>query len=684
MPDCKLLQSRADSSLENGLVRWVSDRPSGWSRTLLRIQHGPHTNWLDPLDPREVRITVSRDGVYFVTFVTLLSSCFAVCVWDGLTGDNLASFSQPSPQTADGRVFPPSCVACSPNIRYVAFAFENYHHLFIWELGTGDFGTIILAGCPVALAFTSDRKLHVVTSGSPGSNFDTAAFEIVIRGSTDNDPVTVSATRRVFTNSLDGSATAFASSSDGRYTVVATTITEGLTSIYLWKLLGTVYGKPVSFVSDSLAIRALAITTQAAPCSYLASGSDDGQVVLWSVQTSQRLGTLTGHTNPVLALDFSGEASMLASRSCRSIRLWSTSTYESLSVIPLPHAKLPLMLLVPSSRPHDEMRVFINTDDSVEMLHLGAASATSATQADPISFVTFSGDGTVFATATTRTISLWDTRTALLMGTVSMTDVSNVEDLRLSRDASEVAVLCAMDSGRTACFFWSRQQGRWQPEEPVAHHLPDIDAKRHMLSLDAKYAAICLPSALEIVDIPSGDVVARRDLDSDFGSKFDDQVLLSSLQRMDNVQIQDSANIQVIGNNTRVLGAGNIGPLFCGHGNKDLYFTFHFEGSAPCATFCYTERSSGRSINERRGCLYRGFGTQRLCWLPYERRPWLPTSLSWYNDIVVIGSRFGHTTVLKITAGEATLELTSFPEEFDGPRGRQPPAPATAYSESSN
>lgn len=53
----------------------------------------------------------------------------------------------------------------------------------------------------------------------------------------------------------------------------------------------------------------------------MASGSDDGTVIVWDLGSNKRLGTLTGHNGPVWSLEYSGGGNLLASggADCRCV-----------------------------------------------------------------------------------------------------------------------------------------------------------------------------------------------------------------------------------------------------------------------------------------------------------------------------------------------------------------------------
>lgn len=66
----------------------------------------------------------------------------------------------------------------------------------------------------------------------------------------------------------------------------------------------------------------------------LASGSDDGRIQLWEVETSHKLSMLKGHRGPVKALAFSPNGEMLASSGAEGkILLWQANTGKRLGTL---------------------------------------------------------------------------------------------------------------------------------------------------------------------------------------------------------------------------------------------------------------------------------------------------------------------------------------------------------------
>ncbi len=81
------------------------------------------------------------------------------------------------------------------------------------------------------------------------------------------------------------------------------------------------YGRYPDFIGHCSEVRSIAFSPDG---KYLASGSEDNTVKLWSVQSQKEVTTLQGHSSYVYSVAFSPDGKYLASGSRdRTVKLWS-------------------------------------------------------------------------------------------------------------------------------------------------------------------------------------------------------------------------------------------------------------------------------------------------------------------------------------------------------------------------
>jgi WD40 repeat protein len=97
-------------------------------------------------------------------------------------------------------------------------------------------------------------------------------------------------------------------------------------------LLPTVAAAEPAPVKHPLAINCLAFSTDGT----LASGGEDGVVILWDVTAQQELAALKGDQGPVFALAFSADARTLATASRNGIvAVWDVPDHKQLDALKL-------------------------------------------------------------------------------------------------------------------------------------------------------------------------------------------------------------------------------------------------------------------------------------------------------------------------------------------------------------
>jgi WD40 repeat protein len=81
------------------------------------------------------------------------------------------------------------------------------------------------------------------------------------------------------------------------------------------------YGRYPDFIDHREYVYSVAFSPDG---KYLASGSADKTIKLWSVESQKEVTTLQGHSSSVLSLEFSPDGKYLASGSSdNTVKLWS-------------------------------------------------------------------------------------------------------------------------------------------------------------------------------------------------------------------------------------------------------------------------------------------------------------------------------------------------------------------------
>ncbi len=84
------------------------------------------------------------------------------------------------------------------------------------------------------------------------------------------------------------------------------------------------YGRYPDFIGHSLYVNSVAFSPDS---KYLASGSHDDTVKLWSVESQKEVTTMKGHSSSVYSVAFSPDGKYLASGSeDNTVKLWSVES----------------------------------------------------------------------------------------------------------------------------------------------------------------------------------------------------------------------------------------------------------------------------------------------------------------------------------------------------------------------
>lgn len=147
----------------------------------------------------------------------------------------------------------------------------------------------------------------------------------------------------------------------------------------------------------------------------LASGNAGNTIRLWDIATGEKLKTFTGHTNWVFSVAFSPDGQTLASGSWdHTIRLWDTTTGQHLKVLTGHTLTVWSVAFSP-----DGLTLASGSQDKTIRLWNIATSAQISTltgHTAPVKSVAFSPDGVTLASGSQdSTVRLWDLTSPVLL-----------------------------------------------------------------------------------------------------------------------------------------------------------------------------------------------------------------------------------------------------------------------------
>ena len=183
----------------------------------------------------------------------------------------------------------------------------------------------------------------------------------------------------------------------------------------------------------------------------LASGSDDGNVKLWDVETRTHITTLQGHGGGVYSVAFTPDGTALASGSAdRTIILWDVETKGQTRITTLRGLTNPVRPLAFSP---DGTTLASGLGDGTIVfwdVEAGEQAATVRGHAGPVRSLVFTLDGSTLASVgSDRIIKLWDVETRVTEATLD--DVFCTSSLAFSPDGTSFA----FGSGDGTVWLWN-------------------------------------------------------------------------------------------------------------------------------------------------------------------------------------------------------------------------------------
>src|SRR6266568_3225111 len=146
---------------------------------------------------------------------------------------------------------------------------------------------------------------------------------------------------------------------------------------------------------------------------FLATGDNNGDIRLWSLENGQPLLTFIGHTNWVRTLAFSPDGAYLASGGDdQTVRLWNVETGQCLAILQEDVAFSPDGRLLLSGGDDRCIRLWdMQTEQYIKVL--------TNHHTEPVSSLVFSPSGMLLASGSEdKTIKLWDTATYECLATL--------------------------------------------------------------------------------------------------------------------------------------------------------------------------------------------------------------------------------------------------------------------------
>jgi WD40 repeat protein len=223
-------------------------------------------------------------------------------------------------------------------------------------------------------------------------------------------------------------------------------------------------GQPLALAGDSFSIQSMAFSPDG---KTLASGSFDGIVRLWNVETRQLLGELVNDSSSVYSVAFSPNGKLLASgNGDNTVRLWNIETKRVLSKPLVGHSSSVYSV---AFSPDGKTIASGSDDKTVRLWEVETKQALSEPlvgHSSSVYSLAFSPDGKILASGSDdKTVRLWEIETKQPLGDPLVGHSNDVRTLAFGPDSK----ILASGSEDNSLRLWNVETGNLISETLVGH-----------------------------------------------------------------------------------------------------------------------------------------------------------------------------------------------------------------------
>lgn len=135
----------------------------------------------------------------------------------------------------------------------------------------------------------------------------------------------------------------------------------------------------------------------------IASGSEDGRIMIWDLNTGHNLASLAGHSNPITALASLGGDGLVSASDDQTVRVWDVNTRKNCRS--LKTMERVVTIKVPQEK---QLVVMACSDGSLGVWDIASSKDYWVSSGGRNPALAVSGDGCLAVTTATETLRLWD------------------------------------------------------------------------------------------------------------------------------------------------------------------------------------------------------------------------------------------------------------------------------------